>query len=140
MTKLQHTLQTRLERARQLRAQGYNCSQCVAMVFDDVTGMAPEVAAAAALGLGGGVGGQHQVCGTVSAMAIVSGCAVGGDPANKAHVYASVKARSAQFQARNGSIVCAELLADKERRSPCLHYIEDAIAILHTTLTTDEGA
>lgn len=138
MTKIEHTLQQRLERARQLRQQGYTCSQCVVMVFDDVTGMDAPTAAAASLGLGGGVGGQHQVCGTVSGMALVSGFAAGGDPAAKVVVYSAIKMRSSQFRLANGSIVCAELLADKERRKPCMQYIEDSITILHNSLVAND--
>ena len=64
------TLDERIERARALRAEGYNCSQCVFMVFDDIHSMSPDDAARMTAGLGGGVGGQHQVCGTVSAMSV----------------------------------------------------------------------
>ncbi len=55
------TLDERIERARALRAEGYNCSQCVFMVFDDIHSMSPDDAARMTAGLGGGVGGQHQV-------------------------------------------------------------------------------
>ena len=69
---MKHTLESRLERARELRKQGYTCSQCVVMVFDDVHNLSEEAAAAVSIGLGGGVGGQHQACGTITGMAVVS--------------------------------------------------------------------
>lgn len=135
---MKHSLESRLSRARQLRQQGFTCSQCVAMVFDDVTGMPDAVAAAASMGLGGGVGGQHHVCGTVTGMALVSGFAVGGNPAEKMSVYSGIRECSSRFQAKNGSIICAELLADKAQRRPCMQYIEDSIAILHNHLAATQ--
>ena len=51
---MKYTLEQRKERARALHKQGYNCSQCVVMVFDDVHGLSDEVAARASAGFGGG--------------------------------------------------------------------------------------
>lgn len=128
------TLEQRLERARDLRKQGYNCSQCVYMVFDDVHGFDSEMSARISSALGGGVGGQHQVCGTVSAMSLVVGAAKYESPAQKAALYADVKKVCGAFSGLNGSIVCAELLADRPNRKPCLEYILDSITILDSYL------
>ena len=46
---MKHTLESRLERARELRKQGYTCSQCVVMVFDDVHNLSEEAAAAVSI-------------------------------------------------------------------------------------------
>ncbi len=129
------TLPERIERARALRKQGYTCSQCVYMAFDDIHGLAPDMAAAVSCGLGGGIGGQHQVCGTVSAMSLVAGALRYTGPASKLSVYDLVKECSREFSGRNGSIVCAELLADTPRRKPCMAYIEDAVTLLHGKLS-----
>lgn len=131
---MKHTLESRLERARELRKQGYTCSQCVVMVFDDVHNLSEEAAAAVSIGLGGGVGGQHQACGTITGMAVVSGFMVAGNPAEKQEVYASIKDMCSRFAESNGSIVCGELLADKANRKPCMQYIEDSVAILHNAV------
>ena len=136
---MRHTLDSRLERARQLRAQGYTCSQWVVMVFDDVHHMSAEVAASVSVGLGGGVGGQHQACGTVTGMAVVRGCADYSAPSDKMRIYTAIKDMTAQFVARNGSMVCAELLADRANRKTCLQYIEDSITILHESLSVEES-
>lgn len=126
------TLESRIERARQLRKEGHTCSQCVYMVFDDIHGLSPEKAAAVSCGLGGGVGGQHNVCGTVSALSLVAGDLIyENNPKSKIPVYSFIKSCCAEFAARNGSIVCAELLADTPRRKPCMEYIVDSITILH---------
>ena len=131
---MKHTLESRLERARELRKQGYTCSQCVVMVFDDVHNLSEEAAAAVSIGLGGGVGGQHQACGTITGMAVVSGFMVAGNPAEKQKVYASIKDMYSRFAESNGSIICGELLADRANRKPCMQYIEDSVAILHNAV------
>lgn len=131
---MKHTLESRLERARELRKQGYTCSQCVVMVFDDVHNLSEEAAAAVSIGLGGGVGGQHQACGTITGMAVVSGFMVAGNPDEKQKVYASIKGMCSRFAESNGSIVCGELLADRANRKPCMQYIEDSVAILHNAV------
>lgn len=134
MNKTMPTLEERLAKARELRAQGYNCSQCVYMVFDDIHGFDPKTSARISAALGGGVGGQHQICGTVSAMSLVVGVAKYEEPGKKAALYKDVKEVCADFSERNGSIVCAELLADRPNRKPCLEYILDSITILDTFL------
>ncbi len=123
------TLDERIERARALRAEGYNCSQCVFMVFDDIHSMSPDDAARMTAGLGGGV------CGTVSAMSMLIGASRFGNPKDKLAVYGKVKECCNSFSERNGSIVCAELLADRANRKPCSQYIEDSITILHEKLS-----
>ncbi|TFU94474.1 C_GCAxxG_C_C family protein [Barnesiella sp. WM24] len=128
------TLEARLERARQLRKEGYTCSQCVYMVFDDLHGLPEEKAAAVSCGLGGGIGGQHNVCGTVSALSLVAGDVFYDNPKSKMVVYSYIKDCSRRFADENGSIICAELLADTPRRKPCMSYIEDSITILHESL------
>lgn len=55
---MKYTLEQRKERARALHKQGYNCSQCVVMVFEDVHGLSEDVAARASAGFGGGIGGH----------------------------------------------------------------------------------
>ena len=130
---LKYTLDERLERCRALRRSGYNCSQCVVMVFDDVVPLPSEVLAALSAGLGGGVGGQGEICGAVTAMAMIDGVAGGGaDPAAKATVYKGVRELSDEFHSANGSVICRQLKG--EGRKPCTDLILDAVAILHNYL------
>ncbi len=126
------TLETRLERARQLHKEGYNCSQCVAMVFDDAVGMDSGVIARLSSGFGGGVGGQRQVCGAVSGMTMVIGVKKYTAPVCKPELYKTVQEYCGAFKRLNGSIVCGELL--QPGRKPCMELIEDAITIIHNGL------
>lgn len=100
--------------ARSLFLQGYNCAQSVFCTFSDVTGLDRDYAARLASSFGGGLGRLRQVCGTVSAAAMVLGMVRGySDPndyeAKKAH-YHLVQEFARRFEAQNGSIVCRELL------------------------------
>lgn len=129
---VKYSLNERKERARQLHKQGYNCSQCVVMAFDDINGLSEELAARIASGFGGGVGGQRQVCGAVSGMTILEGITYPGSPTEKLAIYSAVKSNSEAFKAINGSIVCGDLL--KPGRKPCIELIEDAITIIDSKL------
>lgn len=129
---MKYTLEERKERARLLHRQGYNCSQCVVMVFDDIHGMNEEVAMRVSAGFGGGVGGMRQVCGAVSGMTILIGVAKYTQPSDKPMLYAEVQSCAEEFKKINGSVVCGELL--KPGRKPCIELIEDAITIIDARL------
>ena len=100
-------MQERVEKARALCMGGCNCSQAVFAAFADEFGLDEETARKVALGLGGGVGRMREVCGTVSAAAMVLGLRHGPD---KAAAYAKIQEFCAAFKAETGSIVCRELL------------------------------
>ena len=98
------------------------------MVFDDIYDLDTDTAAKVSVGMGGGVGGQRQVCGTVSGMAMTLGLVQYASPADKATTYQAVKDCSNEFTSLNCSIVCNELL--KPGRKPCIELIVDAITII----------
>lgn len=129
MANSKYTLQQRLERARELRAQGYVCSQCVLMAFPDVTGLSDTQAASVSIGLGGGVGGQGDVCGCVTSMAALCGCASQGNPQLKPQTYSAVRTLSEEFMAENGSMQCRAL--KQSGKKPCMQLIENAVEIFH---------
>lgn len=129
---MSQTLEQRIERARRLRAQGFTCSQCVVMVFDDVHGLDPATAARVSVGLGRGIGGCRQACGTVTGMAITAGLASYATPADNQRVLTGIHDMADEFVALNGSMVCSELL--NPGRKPCMDLIIDSITILHNHL------
>ena len=102
------------ERARALFMQGYNCAQSVFCAFTDVTGLDMDTAARLASSFGGGLGRLREVCGTVSAAAMVLGLARGyadpNDPGAKSRHYRLVRDFAERFRRAEGSIVCRELL------------------------------
>lgn len=129
---VKYTLDERIARAKRLHKEGYNCSQCVFMVFDDTYNMNIDMAAKVSSGMGGGVGGQRQVCGCVSGMAMTIGMTKYIAPADKASTYKAIQDASNKFKDINNSIVCEQLL--KSGRKPCIELIIDAITIIDNSL------
>ena len=104
---------SRAETAKKYFEQGYACSQAVALAFADVTGMDEETVAKIMLPFGGGFGRLRLTCGAVSGMVATLGVTCAGaenTPENKMGTYAITQELCNQFQAENGSLICAELL------------------------------
>ena len=105
---------TRADRAEELFRQGYNCSQSVTAAFADVIGMTATEAAKLASPFGAGFGKLREVCGAVSGMTIVAGMLRGyDDPSDhegKKALYALIQQMGAEFEEREGSLICRELL------------------------------
>lgn len=94
--------------------EGYGCAQAVFVTFADVCGIDRDTALRLASSLGGGMGRMREVCGTVSAMALVAGLMTGSvkpkDIEGKKHTYDMVQKLAGEFREKNGSIICKELL------------------------------
>lgn len=104
----------RVEKARNLFLEGYNCSQSVVGAFSDLFGMEPETAMRFAEGLGGGMGRMRLTCGAVAAMSLLAGLKMStgqsGDLQTRTQIYEKVREMAQEFQDKNGSIICSELL------------------------------
>lgn len=137
------------EKASKLFLEGYNCSQSVFTAFSHRFGIDEETAKTISAGLGGGVGRQREVCGAVSAAAMVLGCIVaptdGEDIESKQLNYELVREFSEKFALVHGSIICRDMLKNMEKNKnavpdertaeyyknrPCLKAVEDAAEIL----------
>ena len=99
---------TKVEKAEALFKSGCNCSQSVFAAYADELGVDEELAKRIACGLGGGVGRMREVCGAVSAAAMVIGMRLGPD---KMKAYPAIQDFCAKFKAAAGSIVCRDLLS-----------------------------
>ena len=147
-------LEERVEKARDLFRQGYNCSQSVFLAYNDLLGVESTLAATISGPLGGGMGRLREVCGAVSGMSLIAGfLAPCPDPAArqaKAATYALVQEFAERFRAENGAIVCRELLglgaaqADRPvseartpeyyRKRPCAELVAFAAGLLEEKL------
>lgn len=120
-------IEARAARAVEYFMQGYGCCQAVSAAFADVYGVPERLMLRMAAGFGGGVGRQRMLCGTVSAMTLLAGLergqTEGADREGKAACYKLVQELCAEFKARNGSVVCAELLGLKG--SAPITYVPD---------------
>ena len=97
----------RIQKTEALFTGGCNCAQAVFTAFADEFGMDEQFAKRLATGLGGGVGRMREVCGAVSAAALVIGMRLGPD---KMKAYPVIQDFCAKFKERCGSIICRDLL------------------------------
>lgn len=142
-----------MEEAVRLFESGFNCAQSVFGAYADLFGMDREEALKLASPMGAGIGRMREVCGTVLAMALLSGLADGnsdpGDTVKKTEVYQRVRDMSDEFAAANGSIICRELLGilgreksakpserteDYYAKRPCVKFVRCAAEIVEKTL------
>lgn len=107
-------MESRVEKAAELFESGFNCAQSVFAAYADLFGMDRETALKLSCPMGGGMGRMREVCGTVSAMSMLSGLKSGNtDPQNEAakkEAYELVRRMAEAFKAENGTIICRELL------------------------------
>lgn len=143
----------REEIAKQLFLNGCNCSQAVACSFEDLIDIDHKLLLKMMSSFGGGVGRMREVCGAVSGMAFVTGVLYGYDDledyqAKKEH-YARIQYLADQFKKEHGSIVCREILNEKQSKlvpeqrtddfyskRPCLKCVMDASRILDEYIET----
>ncbi len=147
----------RVRQARENFMNGCNCAQSVAAVYGPLFGISEQDAMRMSDGLGGGMGRMRLTCGAVSAMAMVAGLkystAVPGDLKNRQLIYEKVREMAAEFERRNGSVCCGELLGIKDPRKesavpsprtaeyykkrPCPDYVADCAEIIERVLMDD---
>ena len=150
---------TRKEKAMAYFRQGFNCAQAVVLAFADLTDMDEATLSRMSCSFGGGMGRLREVCGTVTGMFLVTGLLRGYDGAEtgevKAAHYARIQALAKEFEKQNGSIVCRELLALRQKHRddptpearteayyagrPCAELVGSAAEILENYLAIDSG-
>lgn len=147
-------IEKRVERAKELFHEGYNCSQSVFAACADIYGIEDEeLALRLSASFGGGIGRMRQTCGAACGMFMLAGLengsAVPHDAEGKKQNYALVQDLAAQFKAENGSLICSELLgiAPKPQeptpearteayyhKRPCAEMVASAVRIFLTNL------
>ena len=149
----QQDIEKRVERAKGLFKQGFNCSQAVCASCADLYGMDEVMALRVAASFGGGIGRMRQTCGAACGMFVLAGLENGsatiGDAEGKKNNYVLVQSLAEKFKQENGSIICAELLgvAPKPQeptpearteayymRRPCVEMVASAVRIYLETL------
>lgn len=146
-------IEKRIERARELFHEGFNCSQSVVAACADLYGMDEQTALRVAASFGGGIGRMRQTCGAACGMFLLAGLENGSatphDAEGKKQNYVLVQDLAAKFKEENGSLICAELLgiAPKPQeptpearteayyqKRPCAEMVASAVRIFLTTL------
>jgi C_GCAxxG_C_C family probable redox protein len=104
----------RIERAVSLFSEGFNCAQAVLAAFGPDLGLERELALKLAGAFGGGMGRMGEACGAVTGGLMALGLKFGptraGDEAAKERAYGLACRFFKEFKARNGSVLCRELL------------------------------
>ena len=104
----------RQQKAELLFMEGYNSCQAVELAFEDVLGADRSALLRAASGFGGGMARMREVCGTVTAMAMIAGflspAENPSDMQQRRDNYALVQLFASRFKEEKGSIICREIL------------------------------
>ena len=105
---------SRVEDAVKTFESGYNCAQSVFAIYADLFGIDRETALKMASSMGGGIGRMREVCGVVSAMALLAGLKEGNtDPEDeqaKEAIYLLTRQMADKFKEKHQTIICRELL------------------------------
>ncbi|NCC66413.1 MAG: C_GCAxxG_C_C family protein, partial [Spirochaetia bacterium] len=100
-----------VERARDFRAQGFNCAQAVACTFAQEVGLDEQTLFRMVAGFGGGMGFHKATCGAISGAAVIVGLmtsATAVDTISKTTTYSRIGSIVDAFYAKNKSLVCRE--------------------------------
>ena len=137
------SIEERVAEIKDKHTRGYNCAQIVLCSYAEELGIDEETPFRISEGFGAGMGGMMQTCGAVTAMFMALGLAnSSGDLQacdTKPQTMKKVRELAAEFEKKNGSIVCRELKGidtGKVLRS-CDGCIEDGIRILGEYLLDD---
>lgn len=142
-------LEERITRAVDNFESGFNCSQSVFLAYADLLGLELELAKKMTVSFGGGVGRMREVCGTVSAMAMLAGFRYPvletSDQGARTRNYAMVQKMAELFREKHASIICRNLLPPQDAaatspapslrtgayygRRPCGKYVAEAARI-----------
>ena len=144
-------MSAKIEQAVERFKSGFNCSQAVLSSYSEQFGLDCEKAIKIATGFGGGMR-MSDICGAVTGAYMVLGLKYGNvtaeDQQNKAKTYEKVIEYTNRFKARNGSVICSDLLGCdistpegmKEAQnkglfsSTCPRLVQDAAEILEQML------
>lgn len=146
--------QSRTERAVEAFLGGCNCAQAVFSTYADLFGIDRQTAMNLTNSMGGGISRLREVCGTVSAIALLTGLAEGevdpGDLKAREKIYQRTRDLLAEFEQENGSLICRELLGilgrdrsarpsertpEYYRKRPCARFVACAARIIEENLT-----
>ena len=137
------SIEERVAEIKGKHTRGYNCAQIVLCSYAEELGIDEETLFRISEGFGAGMGGMMQTCGAVTAMFMALGLANSSGNLQvcdtKPQTMKKVRELAAEFEQKNGSIVCRELKGidtGKVLRS-CDGCIEDGIRILGEYLLDD---
>lgn len=131
-------IEKKVARAVELHKRGYNCSQCVVMTFAEDLGLNADVAESMSAAFGGGVAKMKEVCGCVSAMAMLAGFVQGNKNQERKtdleKTYDWTKSLVDEFRNECGEIICKRLRGIEAGNTkpirPCRELISSAVRMV----------
>ena len=137
------SIEERVAEIKDKHTRGYNCAQIVLCSYAEELGIDEETLFRISEGFGAGMGGMMQTCGAVTAMFMALGLANSSGNLQvcdtKPQTMKKVRELAAEFEQKNGSIVCRELKGIDTGKvlCSCDGCIEDGIRILGEYLLDD---
>lgn len=140
------------QRALEIHPTKANCAQAIVAAYAPRFGIAdPDTALALSTGLGRGVAGMNEMCGTILGVSVILGLAFGTAEAKReapGRVFELTKAFAKEFQARNGSMICGVLLGITPppagvaipKKRPCHDLVAEACDFLDRVLPPEPAA
>lgn len=141
-------IEERVKQAVQNFESGFNCAQSVFLAYSDVFELDLDTARKVSVSFGGGIGRMREVCGTVSAMAMLAGFRYPvldtNDLDARTKNYEIVQKMAELFKEKHETIICRKLLgpviqdttarpdvrnAEYYAKRPCGNLIADAAKI-----------
>lgn len=122
-------LEKKIQQAKELHAQGFNCAQAVGVPFAEDLGMPKELAVKALEGFGAGMGSREQACGALSGAVFVAGLknADGKSAETKTATYALAANLVETFEKECGAVPCKIIKA--EEKTSCEACIECGVRL-----------
>lgn len=135
-------IEKKVLQALELHKQGFNCSQSVLMVYAEDVGLDLSLAESMSAAFGGGIAKMREVCGCVSAIAMLSGLvkenklSEGKTDIEKAHKW--TKNLADEFRDECGEIICRRLRGiepgSTKPTRPCRELIATAVRLIGTKM------
>ena len=142
----------RIESALSIFNDGLNCSQSIVCAYANHFGLSRDIALRISTGFGGGMARMAGVCGALTGAFMIVGLKYGAvsgkDKKAKERTYRYVRELAGRFRARNGSVMCKDLLGcdigrptgrkmakEKDLHTTlCLNFVRDSAEILEDLL------
>lgn len=138
-------IEERVEKSRNSHISGYNCVQSVLLAYEDILSLEMKELLKVTIGIGRGIAGCGDICGTALAGAMLVSYANGISEANVQHKLATEKKVQAfldEFKENYGALRCDDLLKDwktnpESKKKPCREMIMEVVRMLEKYLITD---
>ncbi len=138
-------IENKVSQAMDLHSKGYNCAQSVVMVFAEDVLLDRNIAETMSAAFGGGVAKMREICGCVSAMALLSGFVednIGSDgKPDVMKTYDWTRSLADEFRNQCGEVVCKKLKGIEPGSSKppqaCRELIATAVRLIGEKLSSN---